>query len=322
MAPAEILDLYDLALLVNYERGSSEPRYRYTKLREVVRDNESFQTVRLLNSAWATRPSPKVAFAFDTIPPKDNLDEPDLPINMLPTPIPLNLAHLSSKELETIYWQARNHDACYKSVTLLQHFFEYYPLETSIRIRTSAGANYITTLSHRDIIEFKLHGPKMATNACVLPSGTGHFTGMQDVMDHAVLGFDGTILDLTSMQFGDDGRGLGGKSVFVLEKQETYYERLKKFAEKPDTVNVKHSFYIFPPEEPGVNEWLLDVARRVKERWDRRATEHWCGHCGASAEMMRCSLCKDAYYCDKGHQTAAWPFHKKFCIGKIQNRVG
>ncbi|KAK0232705.1 hypothetical protein IW262DRAFT_1326278 [Armillaria fumosa] len=66
---------------------------------------------------------------------------------MLPTPIPFNLAHLSSKELETIYWQARNHDACYKSVTLLQYFFEYYPLETNIRIRTSAGANYITTLS-------------------------------------------------------------------------------------------------------------------------------------------------------------------------------
>ncbi|KAK0433932.1 uncharacterized protein EV420DRAFT_487488 [Desarmillaria tabescens] len=317
MSPTEILDLYDLALLFNYERGSSEPRYRHTKLREVVRDNESFQTVRLLNTAWSTRHSPKVAFAFDTIrPPKNKLNEPDLPTNILPTPIPPNLAHLSPKELETIYWQARNHDACYKSVTLIQHFFDYYPLETRVCIRTSAGTNYTTTISSRDIIEFKLHRPKLATNACVLPSGTGHFTGMEDVMDHAVLGFGDTILDLTSMQFGDEGRGLGGKSVFVLESQEKYYERLKKFAEYADTENAKHSFYIFPPEDPGVNEWLLDVARRVKERWDRRATEHWCGHCGAPAEMMRCSLCKDAYYCDKEHQAAAWPFHKKFCSGK------
>jgi hypothetical protein len=32
----EVLDLYDIAVLLNYERNTTEPRFRHTKLREVA----------------------------------------------------------------------------------------------------------------------------------------------------------------------------------------------------------------------------------------------------------------------------------------------
>jgi hypothetical protein len=32
----EVLDLYDIAVLLNYERVTTEPRFRYTRLREVA----------------------------------------------------------------------------------------------------------------------------------------------------------------------------------------------------------------------------------------------------------------------------------------------
>jgi hypothetical protein len=34
--PEELLDLYDIAVLLNYERNITEPRFRHTKLREVA----------------------------------------------------------------------------------------------------------------------------------------------------------------------------------------------------------------------------------------------------------------------------------------------
>ncbi|KAF9028379.1 hypothetical protein BDZ89DRAFT_1254872 [Hymenopellis radicata] len=63
-----------------------------------------------------------MGFVFDTKPGK-NSEERDTPANILPSPIPPSLQALTAKELETIFWQASNHDACYTSVNLAQHFF-------------------------------------------------------------------------------------------------------------------------------------------------------------------------------------------------------
>lgn len=154
----------------------------------------------------------------------------------------------------------------------------------------------------------------------VLPSRT-YITGGEDTMPHAVVGFaesaDGnvsTILDLASLQFGDAGRGLGGRSTFALESLDAFYDRVEAIAEGADTENAKVSARIGPCAD---DAWLKQVAKRVKNRWDERDTKGWCGHCGAPGEALKkCSLCHDDAYCDAAHQTAAWPFHKRFCAGK------
>lgn len=41
-----------------------------------------------------------------------------------------------------------------------------------------------------------------------------------------------------------------------------------------------------------------------------------CGHCGRADATIRlkCSRCKQQYYCDKQCQVGAWSRHKKSCI--------
>jgi hypothetical protein len=51
--------------------------------------------------------------------PVDGVESsPDLPLNMLPEEVPKSLTSLDARQLETIYWQACGHDACYKSIAL------------------------------------------------------------------------------------------------------------------------------------------------------------------------------------------------------------
>ncbi|KAJ6613943.1 hypothetical protein B0H10DRAFT_192608 [Mycena sp. CBHHK59/15] len=244
---------------------------------------------------------------------------PDLPTNMLPSPVPAKLQSLTPKQIETIFWQARGHDGCYKCVTLLQHFFDLYPANYPVRVRTSTGADYITTTSTRVILEMDLIQPRRMTLAHVVGSHT-YITGATHTMPHAVVGFatskDGnveTVLDLASLQFGDAGRGLGGRSTFALESLDAFYDRVESVALGADTEHAKTSVRIGPCAD---DAWLKRVARRAKERWDARGTTPWCGHCGApGGDLKKCSLCREACYCDAAHQHAAWPFHKRFCTG-------
>ncbi|KAJ7474250.1 hypothetical protein FB451DRAFT_1088931 [Mycena latifolia] len=320
------LDLYSIALLLNYERASTEPRFRHAKLCDIATASSGFATGTqdigvALN--WTSRTGLKDGFIFERPHSisDDARDELDLPSNMLVSPAPPKLASLTPKEIETVFWQARGHDGCFKSVALLQHFFDIYPPDVPLRVRTAAGADYLTSGSTRVILELELFRPKMMTLAHVLNTGT-YITGGEDTMLHAVVGFgdpeskDGnvdTVLDLASMQFGDAGRGLGGRSTFALESLDAFYDRIEAIALGADTENAKLSTRIGPcPDDP----WLKQVAQRAKARWDEREKKAWCGHCGAPAKQKRCTLCHAEYYCDAVHQTAAWPFHKRFCAGK------
>ncbi|KAF8991255.1 hypothetical protein BDZ89DRAFT_1173344 [Hymenopellis radicata] len=86
--------------------------------------------------------------------------------------------------------------------------------DTPLRVRTWKGVEYITTV------------------------GTTYITGDESYgMNHAVLGFASsregnidTILDMSSLQFGDAGRGLGGKSLFALESLDEFYDRVETIA--------------------------------------------------------------------------------------------
>jgi len=277
-----------------------------------------FKTVLLLEPSWDNAQKEKAGFVFDIVKPtsKEEQSKPDLPSNMISNSTSPNLPSLTPKQLETIFWQARGHDGCYKSVTLFQHFFDLYAPGTSIRVRTAEGDEYTTTISTRVILEMKLYGLKLLTASLVLPVNQTYITGAQDGMDHAVIGFaesaEGnvkTIIDLASMQFGDVGRGLGGRSTFAVESLDKFYDRLERIATGVD--EQKTSARIGPcPEDAR----LKRVARKVKERLRHKESEPWCGHCGAPIQIVKkCSACKEAFYCDDAHQKAAWPFHKKFC---------
>ncbi|KAK7031164.1 hypothetical protein VNI00_013579 [Paramarasmius palmivorus] len=214
------MDLHDIALLLNYERATTETRYRGAKLREVARNGENFKTVLVTLPDWYDHKGPRVGFVFDK--PARAPEEPDLPSNMLP---PNSTLELSDKELETIFYQARAHDGCFVSIGLLQLFFDLFPNENdiSLRVRMPDGTEYHSPASLRVILEAPILLPKQLTVAMVLPENMSYITGGEDTMPHAVWGFTDdpqgnikTVLDMSSIQFGEEGRGLKGKSLFAL----------------------------------------------------------------------------------------------------------
>ncbi|KAJ7139215.1 hypothetical protein C8R44DRAFT_659535 [Mycena epipterygia] len=319
-ASEPILDLYDLALLLNYERASAEPRFRHAKLREVASASSPFKTVSVPIPEWTNCTTPKDGFIFDVIPPKTagERDLPDVPSNMLVAPVRDALRKLTPKQLETIFWQVRGHDGCFKSIALIQHFFDLYPINVKIRIRTPAGTEFITDAFSRNILEMTLLGPRLMTLACVIPSSQ-YITGDEDTMIHSVmefpdsLGGSSMVLDMASLQFGDAGRGVEGRSTFVLESRDSFTDRLRTRIAHGVTFTKVSQRIGGCPDDP----WLKPIAAKVKARLEKRQIEPWCGHCGAPGpDLKKCSLCQEASYCDQAHQVAAWPFHKKFCAGK------
>ncbi|KAF9475516.1 hypothetical protein BDN70DRAFT_883624 [Pholiota conissans] len=323
-----VLDLHDIALLLNYERASTEPRFRYTKLREVAQPGQDFRTILTPASEWHEASVPRTGFVFEKSTPKTSKerDEPDLPTNMLaPSPSPAELA-LTSTQLETYYWQARNHDGCFAAVALFQNFMDLFPASARIRVRTleSPGKTireYTSSLQDRCILEFNLINPRSMNMSVVLHNSKSYLTGCTPSSIHAVIGFAepgsgvDVILDLASLQFGDVGRGFRGKGLFVLEPVDQYENRLDKFAEQNTFQDLKMSTRINTNTTPN-NDWLKEVTKRAKRRWDNRHNAHWCGHCGAPPrdhDLKRCGRCRKAWYCNAEHQGAAWPFHKHFC---------
>ncbi|KAJ7082825.1 hypothetical protein C8R43DRAFT_322913 [Mycena crocata] len=315
-----MLDLYDISLLLNYERASNDPRFRHAKLREVASASSPFKTIIMPAAEWFDCETTKDGFVFDTIQPTSFSERnlPDLPSNMKQFPTHPSVQCLTPKDLERIYWQVRGFDSCFKPIALLQHFFALYP-GVKLRVRTSDGTDFVTFADLRNIQEMRMTGPKLMTVICMI-GGQVHITGDEASMVHSVMEFtnpdsaddSSVILDLSSLQFGDAGRGISGRSTSVLESRPRFMERLGRIAD--DTTFTKTSQRIRPYAD---DPWLKLVAKKVKERWEKRHEEPWCGHCGApGAKMLKCSLCQQAAYCDKVHQTAAWPFHKVFCSGK------
>lgn len=256
------LDLYEIALLLNYERASTEPRFRNLKLYDIADNETEFQRTKCAHPDW-DRAKNKRGFVFKLLNQRE--DGPDLPGNMMPVPVPKHLEHLTPSEVETIYWQARGHDGCFASAALLQHIFDLYPPSTRLRVRMPDGSAYETTTRplDRKIQEFSLRGPKLYTLASTMTES--YITGGLDPMLHAVVAFRRgqdedesedawAVLDMSSMQFGDAGRGTdprGRGSTFVLETAGIFRERMRNFAESAKLV--KESQII----RPGLNDKRL-----------------------------------------------------------------
>lgn len=79
---SQILDLVDIALLLTYERSSTDPRFRGSKLHEVVLPGQSSTQISLPIKFEDN----ETFIAFDAEPPEDvtSTTEPDTPLNILP----------------------------------------------------------------------------------------------------------------------------------------------------------------------------------------------------------------------------------------------
>ncbi|KAJ7812499.1 hypothetical protein B0H14DRAFT_2856737 [Mycena olivaceomarginata] len=317
----EQLDLHSLAVLINYERSTTDPRFKGTALLEVGNETSTlpFTTLGLpdarIMALWHDHRGSKTSIAVEAAdkPPDypDSLHQPQV-----------SPGHdLSARELETLYWQTRSHDVCYESARILQLILDLQPDDHPLRVRAADGVDFTSTVSSRRIRKYDLRDPTHLTFIVTLPQSSVYTTGNFNPSKHGVVTFveahpvgapKTAVLDMTSMQFGDAGRGFGNKGVFVLELLEAYELRLKNFAKSFQMYeNIASGLLAWT--EDGKEEWFEDIAGRVMARWEARATSPWCAYCGAPAEK-RC--CGTAFYCDRPHQVASWPFHKHFCERK------
>lgn len=267
MSSSDVLDLVDIATLINYERTSREPRFRHMKLRDVVSPGEPTNCEGLpptLDSA--------TAYVFDDLSDAVDANEPDLPSNMLSTNTLARVHSMTTKQLETVFYQARAHNSCFASIVILQYLCLQLPPSTPLRIRHGAPKDnrsppfeYTTRVDTFRLVQQTFINPRQATVAMLMPRGDALVSGFALPGDpdaataenphtrftHAVAGFaqipDGadrvhallnvddftSFLDMSSLQFGNVGRGPGpkGQGLFALDTREEYMERLAKIAE-------------------------------------------------------------------------------------------
>lgn len=97
-------------------------------------------------------------------------------------------------------------------------------------------------------------------------------------------------LDLTSMQFGEFGRGYA-KETFRLGTYDEMHDGLERFcggAELAKGMSQK----IGSSGDPKWDRWMEQIARKVRQRWDKRETVKWCDYCGKPDPKSRCGICK------------------------------
>ncbi|KAL1746712.1 hypothetical protein HDZ31DRAFT_61908 [Schizophyllum fasciatum] len=363
----ETLDLYDIALLLNYERLATNRRFRGAKLLDVARDGGPFTDERIkphwdrtgyfekTAAAQITPGQPSFEFVSKLDEPRHGVSllfhlnhanrdpeaDDESSANILATAVQRDVAsgatsppfrfsdlQLSDRERETLFHQSRDVGASESAVRLLQHFFSLYPADTLLRIRSydRSEPEYITTISHRLVLPYVLRGLRMHTISSFLSHDSPVCTspGQDGRARHTVLTFGNaparwdnirTVVHLTSLEFGDAGRGVKGKGTFVLEPIQAYDARLERVAEANELLMEEIMPELPPPSEGGEEEeaHLKALAARVKRRWDKRVAEPWCGHCGAPEPKVQAKCCSSARYCNREHQVSAWPFHKMFC---------
>lgn len=108
------LDLHDLAVLINWERCTQEPRFRGTKLKELVFD-ERFKTIALSGEASQDPMGavpPSRGMFWDAQGVRMGAGELDTPENMMHPR--WSESPLGEREQETLFYESRSHDSCYR----------------------------------------------------------------------------------------------------------------------------------------------------------------------------------------------------------------
>lgn len=320
-AATEPLDLVDIAVLLNYERATTDERFLNTKLREVAFPGQGLRSIgydsKALPKGWNN--NERTWIVLDEVKAQGE--------RQLPATVKLERHFLqptlSEQQLETIFHRIRAYDSCASVTVLLKTFFELFPDDTELRIRHAPtdkqpGSSYITSISNRCVITDKLVKPKFSTVLCSPQKGNIKYTGTESEMAHWYTAFYApdseqitSVLNLASMQFGEAGRGPGekGKMLVVLDTKADYDKRLLRIAEGVDLAQRRTLPIVLSPYDATMDR----VARKVKERWERRNIEKWCAHCGAPEPKFKCAGCGDVWFCNKGHQKMVWSFHKGYC---------
>lgn len=149
-------------------------------------------------------------------------------------------------------------------------------------------------------------------------------TGTQEDEKHCVLGFvyhgistpkdlQVMMLDMTRMQYGEAGQGTYGENYFM-GTLDMFSASMKEICEDYEFEGL---IKLGPAEDERLNARLKACAATVWDRWQNRATQGWCEHCGkGGAELMQCGGCGKVSYCSKDHQKLGWRLHKLTCDSK------
>ncbi|KZP32328.1 hypothetical protein FIBSPDRAFT_925274 [Athelia psychrophila] len=191
------VDLHSIAVLINYERTSGpmgDYRFRHTKLCDIADSSNTFPSLPWDTIDWfeaGTDDRPKRGFLLraDTSIIKD---APDMPDDMRSSQCSRSVEDLTKEEASTIFWEVRGHNGCYDAISILQNLFLMFPSGQTMRVRAPDGTDFITEVSSRWILEYKLHKPKQATMALVVgdpKQSQSLWTGEGDEMKHSVWEF-------------------------------------------------------------------------------------------------------------------------------------
>jgi hypothetical protein len=317
----EPLDLVDIAVLLNYERATTDDRFLNTKLREIAFPGRKLSSIspdpRTLPKGWNN--NERTWIVLDEVKTQGERQLPTtmkMERNFLPPA-------LSDQQLETIFHRVRAYDSCAAVTVLLKNFFELFPEDTKLLIRHAPkdqqpGVSYVTSISNRCVITDKLIKPKFSTVLCLPQKSNIEYTGTEPEMPHWYTAFYApgseqimSVLDLASMQFGEAGRGPGekGKMLVVLDTKTDYDKRLLRIAEGVDLAQRRTLPLMLTMYDANMDR----VACKVKDRWEKRHTEKWCAHCGAPEPQFKCAGCGDVWFCNREHQKMVWSFHKGYC---------
>jgi hypothetical protein len=173
----------------------------------------------------------------------------------------------------------------------------------------------------RSIVEVNMWGPKLLAIARGVPQDDTSNSTMMGVYDDftnevLVLPYSEDqhlVLSMTSLQFGERGRGSCGEPYF-LGTTDAWVDMMGQVCDRMEI-----------PSSEGIcidahkhTARLQACAKRVWERWQNRENEGWCDYCGvgsAECKLQECSACKEVKvrYCCAEHQKAAWKLHKFIC---------
>ncbi|TGO86848.1 hypothetical protein BPOR_0272g00060 [Botrytis porri] len=189
MAPEPTL-LRTITTLLNYERLVSDPHYKRTSLHSSTIADQTILP-RLEGNAFNKKRPASIqkinvhTFHHDTSTP-DPAQDPAQETSSIPTTCTLHPScdlatrSLSSTQLETIVYESRSHDGCYKALTPLLRILRFLFLRaTTIHPHQKRSS------------KFKLSGPKLLSfySLKLGNGGATYVTGGENESFHSMLGF-------------------------------------------------------------------------------------------------------------------------------------
>lgn len=337
------IDLHDIATVLLYEYKTSESRFKHSRLREIN------DTSKPRSALPPHIPLPELDNLPLSIPVNgyfllddgiadavDNMPAIELASFKHPEFTNNSSVKVTDAELEKIYWQCKHHDSGYTLAHAIQLVLDNLPSSVQLRVRTSQGHTMTITptafaiaelqvVSHSTTYICKITnqpqlGPSKVSLGQYLTGSDGPFPWVYLVFgDEKVanvdLDKDGRVaLDLASLLLGMRGRG---GEIFVMERLEDYHSTKLLPAFADDVGDVILSGRIVPGSSGRHAEYGRAVAlsKRVLARLEKivDGAGDFCAYCGKESAKARCSVCRGALFCDKGCQSKAWKYHKRWC---------